>query len=61
MLFDIGPVIACHFITSNLALLSQHKPVAYAKASRIGAFLTTIVGVLAIGDLIFRKISDVAG
>ncbi len=61
MLFDIGLVIACHFITQNLALLAKDKPGVYAVAVRIGAIITITVGVLAIGDLIFKKISGLAG
>ena len=61
MLFDIGLVIACHFITQNLALLAKDKPGVSAVAVRIGAIITIIVGVLAIVDLIFKKILGLAG
>jgi hypothetical protein len=61
MLFDIGLVVACHFITANLVLLSKGKPASESKPVRLGAIVTITVGVLAIGDLIFRKISGIAG
>ncbi len=61
MLFDIGLVIACHFITQNLVLLGKDKPGSYAVATRTGAAITIIVGVLAIGDLVFKKLTGAAG
>lgn len=61
MLFDIGLVISCHFITANLALLSRNKPASESKLVRMAAMVTIIVGVLAIGDLVFKKLSGAAG
>ena len=51
MLFDIGLVIACHFITANLALRSPQVPPSRSKAVRFGARMTILVGIIAIIDM----------
>lgn len=61
MLFDIGLLMASHFITANLVLITKDKPASESKLVRISAIVTILVGVLAIGDLFFKKISGVAG
>ena len=53
-------MIACHFITKNLALLAKDKPGAYARAARTGAIITIIVGTFAIGDMVLKKILEFA-
>ena len=55
MLFDIGLVIACHFITTNIALLSTAEPKSSSKAVRVSAIVTILVGTLAIIDLVVKK------
>jgi hypothetical protein len=60
MLFDIGLVIACHFITTNIALLSNAEPKSSSKAVRVGAIVTILIGTLAIIDLVVKKIFYVA-
>jgi hypothetical protein len=56
MLFDIGLVIACHFITTNITLLSTAEPKSSSKAVRVSAIVTILVGTLAIIDLVVKKI-----
>lgn len=48
-------MIACHFITVNLIFLSKGKPASESKLVRMAAMATIAVGVLAIGDLFFKK------
>ncbi len=54
MLFDIGLVIACHFITANLALLSPQVPPSRSKVVRSAATVTVLVGIAAIIDMTAR-------
>jgi hypothetical protein len=60
LLFDIGLVIACHFITANLALLSGEQPPSKSRMVRYAALTTIAVGVLALVDLVARRILHLA-
>ena len=60
VLFDIGIVIACHFITANLALLSREQPPSRSRAVRVGALMTIGVGLLALVDLVVRRLLHLA-
>lgn len=59
MLFDIGLVIACHFITANLALLSRCQPPSESRVVRTSAAITVVVGCAAIVDLTIKLFSGV--
>ena len=59
MLFDIGIVIACHFITTNIVLLSKAEPKSSSKVVRFSAIITIMVGILAIADMVSRMVRHV--
>lgn len=60
MLFDIGLVIACHFITANLALLFPGRPPGKSRVVRIAAVITIVAGGLALVDLVARRLLHLA-
>jgi len=60
LLFDIGLVIACHFITANLALLSREQPPSRSRVVRVSAMMTIAVGAMALVDLVVRRLLHLA-
>lgn len=58
MLFDIGLVIACHFITVNIIYLTDRESKNKSKLARACALMTIVIGLCAIVDLVVKKISQ---
>jgi hypothetical protein len=54
MILDIGLVLACHVITTTLALLTTKEPKHRSLAVRLAGIITIAVSLLALADLIWK-------
>lgn len=57
MMLDIGFILACHVITTTLALLTRQEPKHKSRAVRISGYITIVVSMLVFADLLRRTIA----